>query len=63
MRVKVIQTTDGNFLGAEFTINSFSFEEVETAVGRKFNFTSVKYKGDLIEIQSSNYTAILKIIE
>lgn len=64
MKVKVIKTTDKKHQGKTFVLEDFTNEEIFRVTGRNFNFRTRKYlANNVVVLQSSNYSAELKIIE
>lgn len=64
MKIKVMQTTDGKYEGMIFEVEEISSATVKQVTGKDFDFGVIEYiSADLVKLQSSNYTAILKILE
>lgn len=64
MKVKVLKTTDKKYEGNTFIVDELTAENIEAETGKYFDFHTIKYLEDnKVELQSSNYTVKVVIIE
>lgn len=64
MKVKVLSTTDGKYVGLEFEVPELSPENVKAVTGKDFDFNNTKFlEENIVELQSSHYTVKLQIKE
>lgn len=62
MNLKIIRTTDGQYLGMEFKLKTLLPDEITEATWWKFSFDRIIIEGDILTLQNSNYTAVLKFL-
>ncbi len=63
MKIKILKTTDKKFEGKIFNLDKITSKEIKKVTGKDFDFQIIKYmKNDIVELQSSHYTVLTKII-
>jgi len=62
MKAKVIHTTDWKYLWHIYEVDSLDWWDITNATWWKFAFDNIKLNWNIITLQNSNYTVLLKII-